>query len=136
MQRNPLIGAENQSMSAKDVVSAYLSAVGAKDGWEAFLSDDLRFSNFTHPVKRLVGKEAGLEGIRRFYSMVTTLDVDRILVDGGCVVALTRYELQPPAGPVFESHIAEVFEVVDGRITALSIYFDSAPYPKPPGRGN
>lgn len=44
--------------------------------------------------------------------------------------ALTRYELQVPSGPAFESHVAELFEVRDGKIKSLDIYFDSAPFPK------
>ncbi|HEX6925141.1 MAG TPA: nuclear transport factor 2 family protein [Longimicrobiaceae bacterium] len=119
-------------MSPKDLVSDYLARVRAKEGWESLLSDELRFTNFTHPVKRVAGKQGSIEGIRRFYSMVTALEVERIIADGKHVCALTRYELQPPGGPAFESHVAEVFEVEDGKITSLGIYFDSAPYPKPP----
>ena len=45
--------------------------------------------------------------------------------------ALARYELQAPGGSAFQSHVAELFEVRDGKIKLLEIYFDSAPFPKP-----
>jgi limonene-1,2-epoxide hydrolase len=115
----------------RDVVVGYLDGVRAKDGWELFLSDALQFTNFTDPVKRAVGKQASLEGIRRFYAIVTAFEIKSIIVDGQTAYAFTRYELQPPGAPAFESHIAEVFEVSDGKINTFGIYFDSAPYPKP-----
>ena len=53
---------------------------------------------------------------------------ESFLSDEAC--ALTRYQLQPPAGPVFGSDVAEVFGVRDGKISSLDIYFDSSPFPK------
>ena len=43
---------------------------------------------------------------------------------------LTRYELELSGGPAFESHVAEVFEVRDGKIKSFEIYFDSAAFPR------
>ena len=63
--------------------------------------------------------------------MIKALEVKSILVDGERACALTRYELQAPGGSDFESHVAELFELRDGKITSLEIYFDSAPFPKP-----
>ena len=62
--------------------------------------------------------------------MIKALEIKGILVDGEKACALTRYELQAPGRPVFESHVAEVFEVRDGKIKSLDIYFDSAPFPR------
>jgi ketosteroid isomerase-like protein len=118
-------------MTTRDVVTGYLDGVRTREGWENFLAEDLAFTNFTDPIKRVVGKQASLEGLRRFYAMVKNVEITRIIVDGDQACALTRYELQPPGGHAFESSIAEVFEVRDGRIRSLGIYFDSAPYPKP-----
>lgn len=44
----------------------------------------------------------------------------------------TRYELRAPNGLAFTSHVAEIFEARDGKIQSFGIYFDRAPYPKPP----
>jgi ketosteroid isomerase-like protein len=62
--------------------------------------------------------------------MITVLEVKDLLIDGDKGCALTRYQLQPPAGPAFGSDVAEVFEVRDGKISSLDIYFDSSPFPK------
>jgi ketosteroid isomerase-like protein len=58
------------------------------------------------------------------------LEVRSVIVDGDHACALTQYDLQPPVGPLFQSHVAEVFDVRGGKITAFDIYFDSSPFPK------
>jgi hypothetical protein len=118
-------------VTTRDVILGYLDSVRAKQGWEVFLSDEIHFTTFTHPVKSTIGKAASLEGIRRFYGMVKGMEIKSIVVDGVRACALVRYELQPPAGFAFESHVAEVFEVSGGKIQSFGICFDSAPYPKP-----
>ena len=117
-------------MTTKDTVQSYFESLKRKTGWEAFLADDMAFTRFTSPIKHVMGKGAYLEATKRFFSMIKTLEVKAILVDGERACALTRYELQGPGGATFESQVAEVFEVSDGKIKSLDIYFDSAPFPK------
>jgi ketosteroid isomerase-like protein len=117
-------------MTTEDTIQGYFRGLKEKSGWESFLSDDMTFTSFTTPVKHVSGRAAYIEATRRFYSMIKTLEVRDVLVDGGRACALTQYELQPPGGPVFRSAVAEVFEVRDGKIRSFDIYFDSAPFPK------
>lgn len=117
-------------MTTRDTIQAYFNSLKQKKGWETFLSDDMTFTSHTSPIKRVAGRAAYLEATKRFYSMIAALEVKDLVVDGNKVCALTRYELQPPGGPAFESHVAEVFEVRNGMIGSLDIYFDSAPFTK------
>jgi len=117
-------------MATGDIVQGYFDGLKAKEGWEAFLSDEVQFTSFTTPIKRVTGRAAYLESTKRFYSMIKALEIKGILVDGETACVLTRYELQPPAGPVFESHVAEVFVVRRDKIGSLDIYFDTAPFPR------
>ena len=71
-----------------------------------------------------------LEATRRFYSLINNVKVKRHIFEGHCACTLTRYELQPPDRPVFEYHVAEVFEVQGGKVSVLDIYFDGLPFPK------
>jgi ketosteroid isomerase-like protein len=114
----------------RETIQDYFESLKGKSGWEAFLSDEMVFTNFTSPAKRVTGRVAYLEATKRFFSMIKALEIKGILVDGERACALTRYELQVPGGLVFESQVAEVFEVRDGKIKSLDIYFDSAPFPK------
>lgn len=117
-------------MTTRDTIEAYFNNLKQKKGWETSLSDDMVFTNYTSPVKRVTGRAAYLEATKRFYSMITALEVKDLVVDGNKACALTHYKLQPPGGPAFESHVAEVFEVRDGKIGSFDIYFDSASFPK------
>jgi ketosteroid isomerase-like protein len=113
-----------------EVVRAYFSRLKDKAGWEELLSDQMTFTSFTTPVKRVVGRAPFLEATKRFYSTIGSFEVRDLLVDGDRACALTRYEIRPPAGPAFSSDVAEVFTVREGKITTFDIYFDSAPFPK------
>ena len=118
-------------MTTRDTIQSYFASLEQKRDWDAFLSDDMTFTSFTSPIRRVNGRAAYLESTKRFYSMITRLEVRGLMVDGDQACALTRYELQPPSGaPTFNSDVAEVFEVRDGKITSFDIYFDSSPFPK------
>lgn len=117
-------------MTTRDTIQDYFDSLKQKGAWETFLADEMLFTRFTTPIKRVSGKGAYLEATKRFFSMITALEVKGLVVEGERVCALTRYELQPPGGLVFESHVAEVFQVRDGKIKSFDIYFDNAPFPK------
>ena len=117
-------------MTTRDTINGYFDSLKRKERWERFLADDMVFTGFTSPIRRVAGRAAFLEATKRFYAMITAVEVKGLVVEGNRACGLTRYELQPPGGAAFESHVAEVFEVRDGRIGSFDIYFDTAPYPK------
>lgn len=117
-------------MTTRELIEAYFDSLKQRKGWESFLSDDVIFTSFTSPVRRISAKAAFLEATKRFYGMYGAFEVRDLLIDGNKACALTRYELRPPQGSAFESDVAEVFGVRDGKIATFDIYFDSAPYPK------
>lgn len=117
-------------MTTKDTVEDYFATLTRKGHWESFLSDEMTFTSFTSPAKHVSGRAAYLESTKRFYSMITSVEVRSLLIDGDSACALTHYRLQPPGGPAFDTDVAEVFGVQDGKIASFEIYFDSAPFPK------
>ena len=119
-------------MTTKDTIQRYFDSLGKKSGWEAFLADDMTFTSFGSPMKQVKGKDAYLETTKRFFSMIAAVELRDLIVDGDKTCALTRYDLQAPGGRAFDSHVAEVFKVRNGKISSLAIYFDSGPFPKPP----
>jgi ketosteroid isomerase-like protein len=119
-----------EPMTTRHTIERYLSSLQKKDGWESHFADDLVFTSFVSPVRRVSGRSAFLSATKGFYGMIVSLEVQHLLVDGDRACATTRYQLQPPAGPGFTSDVAEVFAVRDGLIRSLEIYFDSAPYPR------
>jgi ketosteroid isomerase-like protein len=119
-------------VTTKDTIQRYFDSLKKKSGWEAFLADDMTFTSFGSPIKQVTGKVAYLEATKRFFSMITAVELRDVIVEGDRTCALTRYDLQGPGGRAFDSHVAEVFRVRNGKISSLEIYFDSAPFPKPP----
>jgi ketosteroid isomerase-like protein len=117
-------------MTTKAVIEGYFTTLKQKKGWDSFLAEDMVFTSFTSPVKQVTGKEAYLESTKRFYGGIVTFEVINLLIDGDKACALTRYQLQRPGSPVFESNVAEVFRIRDGKIVCFDIYFDSAPFPR------
>ena len=117
-------------MTTRETIQSYFSSLKQRKDWESFLSDDMTFTSFTSPIKQVSGRAAYLESTKRFYSMITALEVKGLIVDGDHACALTRYALKPPAGPAFDCDVAEVFGVRDGKISSFDIYFDTAPFPK------
>ena len=116
-------------MSTGDVVRKYFDALAHKQSWQSFLADDVAFTSHVTPVKEVAGKNAYLQSTSRFFSMVAGVEVKDLIVDGERACALTSYALNTPRGG-FQSDVAEVFTVRDGKIKSLSIYFDSSPFPK------
>ncbi len=117
-------------MTTKDTLQSYFDHLKQKKGWEAFLSDNMVFTNFTTPVKQVNGKDAYLESTKRFFSMISSVELRDLIIEGEKACALTRYELQPPKGNKFLSDVAEIFTVRNGKVDELAIYFDSTPFPK------
>lgn len=119
-------------MTTRETVQGYFDGVRRRQGWESFLADGIAFTSFTSPVRQVRGKAEFLEATRRFYPTIASFRINELILDGERACALTRYELQPPGKAPFASDVAELFTVKDGKIDSFAIYFDTAPYPKPP----
>ena len=118
-------------MTTRETVESYFADLKRGSGWETWLADDVEFQSLTSPGRTISGREPFLEGTRRFYGSIASFEVRELLVDGDRACAFTRYSIKPPTGaPGFESDVAELFEVENGRIKSFSICFDTAPYPK------
>lgn len=117
-------------MTTRAIIDDYFRRLKGKGDWSACLADDMVFTSFTSPNRRVEGRAAYLEATRRFYSTIVAVNVKDMLVDGAGACALTRYDLQAPGAPPFSSDVAEVFQVRDGKIASFDIYFDTAPFPK------
>lgn len=117
-------------MSTRNVIESYFKALEGRKGWEFLLSDDVAFTSFTIPNRQITGKQPYIEATKRFYATIQSFEVRGLIVEGSKACASTRYQLRAPNGNGFQSDVAEIFTVRDGKIDSLGIYFDSAPFPK------
>lgn len=121
-------------MTTESTIDGYFKALSNGGDWQEFLAEDIAFTSHGTPQKHLTGRDACVASTRGFYSMIKSLELRQLIIDGDRACALTRYVLQPPAGEPFASDVAEVFTVKDDLIGSFEIYFDSAPYPTPAAR--
>jgi ketosteroid isomerase-like protein len=119
-------------MTTRDIVETYFHRLKTKGSWQELLAEDLHFTRLTSPVRELSGRDAYLAGTGPFFAMIKSIEVRSLVVEGDHAAALTRYELQPPAGQAFRSDVSELFRVRGGRIQDLEICFDMTPYPRAP----
>ena len=117
-------------MSTRHTIESYFDKLRQKADWGSLLADDMVFTSYTSPTRKVAGKAAFVDRTKGFYDSILAMEVGTMLVDGPRALVTTRYELQRPGGAAFHSDVAELFAVQDGKITEFSIYFDSAPFPK------
>ena len=116
-------------MTTTEAIHRYFEALTTNGDWRSFLADDMEFTSFTTPVKHVKGKAAYLESTKRFFSMIKSVELRELVSEGTKACAFTRYQIQTPAGG-FNSDVAELMKVEGAKIVSLSIYFDTAPFPK------
>lgn len=117
--------------ATRQTVLAYFDRLQQGSGWQASFAEGMRFTIRTSVAKEVEGKESYLRAAAPFYSMIRSVELRELIVDGERACALTRYQLQPPnGGPAFSSDVAEILMVRNDQIVSLEIYFDTAPYPK------
>ncbi|MGE0786975.1 MAG: nuclear transport factor 2 family protein [Sandaracinaceae bacterium] len=120
------------SATTRQTIERYFEALSARGAWERFMADDVRFVSHVMPKKEALGRDAFVASTRGFYSMIRDLEIRQLIVDGPRACALTSYRLQPPSGAAFTCEVAEAFDVGEAGIETFEIYFDSAPFARPP----
>jgi ketosteroid isomerase-like protein len=123
-------GHSGETMTTRATVQAYFDKLKQRADWHSLFADDLIFTQYISPLKRIEGKSAFLDATKRFYTSLVSVEVSRMVVDGAQACVTTHYQLQRPGGLVFDSDVAEFFQVHEGKIRAFAIYFDPAPFPK------
>ena len=117
-------------MATEETIQGYFDSLKQNKDWKSFLDDDISFTSYISPVKKISGKDAYIEATKRFYSSIVSMEVRDMMIDDQKALALTHYELKHPDGNIFSSDVAEIFTVKNGKITSFEIYFDPAPFPK------
>jgi hypothetical protein len=117
--------------ATRQAALTYFDQLQKGNGWQASFAEGMRFTIRTSVPKEIEGRETYLRAAAPFYSMIRSVKVRELIIDGERACALTHYELRPPnGGAAFSSDVAEILTIRDDEIVALEIYFDTAPYPK------
>ncbi|MBI1820578.1 MAG: nuclear transport factor 2 family protein [Nitrospirae bacterium] len=113
-------------MTTKELLEAYYDGLAQKSGWESVISDDFKFvggdMTKTTPI---VGKSAYIEVIKRFSRLFKTMRVKEMIVEDDRACVLASYDYIFPNGTRINGDVAEFWKVKDGKLHALTIFFDT-----------
>jgi len=113
-------------MTTRGLLETYYKGFAQKKGWDSVLSDDFKFvggdMTKTAPI---VGKSAYVEIIKRFSLLFTAMRVKEMIVAGDRACVIANYDYVFPNGKSINGDVAEIWKVRDGKLDALTIFFDT-----------
>jgi ketosteroid isomerase-like protein len=111
-------------MAAPDIIRKFYDSLGHKsDAWQRDLAEDVVFSDASNKL-HAAGREAFIQSFTSFLRAVERVQLRQLIVDGDDACAVVSYDYISPAGGRLQQDDAEVWKIVDGKIAALTIYFD------------
>ena len=111
-------------METKAVVEHFYQGLDRKDGsWQRDLADDVAFSDASGRL-RADGRDAFIQSFTTFLRAVEQVEVRSLIVDGPNAAAVVGYDYRNPKGDSLHQDDAEIWRVEDGKVKALTIYFD------------
>jgi len=111
-------------MDTRDVVQRFYDGLARKDSsWQDNLSESVAFSDASGKLSAL-GREAFVKSFSGFLRAVDKAQLKQLIVEGPKAAAVVSYEYVNPAGGRLHQDDAEVWNVENGLIVSLTIYFD------------
>lgn len=115
-------------MSTKDLVQKYYDSLVRKDDkWQGLYSEDAVFSDASLTLNAK-GRNAVIQSFIPFLKSVADVKVKHMMAEGGDACAIIGYVYVNPKGEKLSQDVAEVWQVRDGQLTSLTIYFDLTAY--------
>ncbi|AYB31518.1 nuclear transport factor 2 family protein [Chryseolinea soli] len=118
-------------MTTKELLDTYYKGFAKKQGWEVTIADDFKFiggdMTKTDPI---VGKQAYLEIIKRFSALFTDMRPKEIFTSEEGAFVLANYDYVFPNGKSINANVAELWSVKNGKLDALTIFFDTEGFQK------
>jgi ketosteroid isomerase-like protein len=115
---------EGKLMTTKEIVQDFYTSLAQKnDQWQQNLSEDVVFSDASKKL-HAEGREAFIQSFISFLRAVEKVQLKQLIIDGPNAAAVVSYDYVSPGGNKLHQDDAEVWKIVDGKIAALTIYFD------------
>lgn len=113
-------------MTTKELLETYYKGFAKKEGWEAVISDDFKFvgGDMTNTTP-IVGKQGYIEVIKRFSRVFTKMRVKKMIVENDKACVIGNYDYVFPNGKNMNGDVAEIWEVKNGKLDSLAIFFDT-----------
>lgn len=117
--------------STKQLLETYYHGFAKKEGWEAVIADDFTFTggDMTRP-EPATGKVAYIEVIKRFSRTFQSMRVKEMMIDEDSACVIGNYDFIFPNGAAINGDVAEIWKAKDGKLTSLTIFFDTLTFDK------
>ncbi len=110
------------TLSAEKVVMSYMEALGSgMENWHEHLSDNVAFIG---PIDQTKGKDAYVQLTSQFFPMVKEYKPMKLFGNETWVTQEGIYSVNTPNGGIVDLECAEVFEISEGKISKIRIYYD------------
>jgi len=111
-------------MPTQEVIRNFYVGLALKtDDWQRDLAEDVVFADASKKLQA-EGRAAFIQSFTGFLRAVERVELQQLIVDGDDAAAVVSYDYVTPSGGRLHQDDAEIWKVVDGRIVALTIYFD------------
>jgi ketosteroid isomerase-like protein len=111
-------------MAAPDIIRNFYESLAQKtDAWQRDLADDVVFADASKRL-RAEGRDAFIQSFTGFLRAVERVQPRQLIVDGNDAAAVVSYDYVSPTGGRLHQDDAEIWKIADGKIAALTIYFD------------
>lgn len=113
-------------MTTKELLDRYYERLSGKGELGPLLSEDFMLAGTG--AKEARGRDAHADNL--FFRFVKSLEVKTMIIDGERACAVVHYALVSPQGDGFSCDVAEVWEMKNGKLASLAMYFDTVEYQK------
>jgi ketosteroid isomerase-like protein len=111
-------------MATADIVRNFYDSLASKtDTWHQDLAEDVVFADASNKL-HAEGRDGFIQSFTGFLRAVERVQLQQLIVDGNDAAAVVNYDYVSPTGGRLHQDDAEVWKIVDGKIAALTIYFD------------
>jgi ketosteroid isomerase-like protein len=116
-------GGEN-TMTVQAIITSFYDGLTQKNNeWQKNVSESIVFSDASQKL-HAEGKEAFIQSFTTFLRAVEKVHMKQLIVEETNACAVVSYDYISPQGGKLHQDDAEIWKVVDGKIVALTIYFD------------
>lgn len=92
------------------------------DSWKEVVSEDIAFIG---PVDQTVGLEAFAKLNENFMPMIKGNQMKQVVEAGDFVITQVLMNIEMPSGKEFELDMTEWFEIKNGKIKSIKVYYDA-----------
>ena len=113
-------------MNTRELLETYYRGFARKSGWEEVISDDFKFigGDMKNPVP-VEGREAYIRIIKRFCGLFTSMRVREMFTTDDRAFVLANYDYEFPNGKTINGDVTEYWKINNGKLSGLTIYFDT-----------